>query len=68
MSDWIPCNEHLPPTDGKVLIYAPSADDAKPLITTAWYDPNGFGWSMLPENWLRAITHWMPLPAGPKSG
>jgi len=63
---WISVADLMPPTDGLVLIHAPCADEGRPMITTAWYDPRGYGWSLLPPNWIKAITHWMPLPEPPK--
>jgi len=59
--DWIPIKDRLPEEDGKYLIHAPSADKEKPFITVAWYEPDLPGWSMLPECWLKAITHWAAL-------
>ena len=59
---WISVNDRLPDKNALYLIYAPSLDKNSPLIQCAWYDPNGFGWSGLVEIWLKAITHWMPLP------
>lgn len=59
--DWVSVKERLPKEDGGVMIFAPSADPEKPLVTKAWYDPN-YGWSMLPPNWINAITHWRSLP------
>jgi hypothetical protein len=66
MSEWISVKDRLPDEDGKVIVHCPSADPDKPLIAMAWYDPRGFGWSLLPEVWIRAIRHWMPLPSPPK--
>lgn len=61
---WIPATTP-PPADGSYLVHAPSGDDKKPLITTAWYDPE-FGWSLLPPVWINAISHWMKLPPPPE--
>lgn len=63
---WISVKDRLPEKDALYLIHAPSLDEKKPLITCAWYNPNLPGWSMLVECWLKAITHWMPLPEPPK--
>ena len=62
---WRSVKEELPTVDGLVLVFAPSADDRKPLIGTAWYDPSGRGWSLMSRVWIDAITHWMPMPEGP---
>lgn len=64
---WISVKDRMPDKDGMVLIYAPSADEDKPLICCAWYDPSGFGWSLIVGAWGEAITHWMPLPEPPKA-
>jgi hypothetical protein len=62
---WISVEEKLPEKGARYLVYALSADENRPLITIARYDPNGFGWSLLPKIWIPAITHWMELPAPP---
>jgi hypothetical protein len=64
--NWIAVSERLPADDALYLVYAPSADPAKPLITTAWFEPDGFGWSLIVSYWIKAITHWMPLPEPPR--
>jgi len=66
--DWISVEDKLPDKDASYLIHAPSADPKSPWITCAWYDPRIPAWSMLPECWLKAITHWMPLPKEPDGG
>jgi len=63
---WIPVNEKLPEDDYKYLIFAPSADPDKPFAGIAWYNPKK-GWSLLPEAWIEAITHWKPIIL-PKKG
>jgi len=65
MNEW-QLIETLPTKDALYLIHAPSLDEGSPLITTAWFDPNGIGWSGLAPCWINAITHWMPLPEPPK--
>ena len=62
---WKPISQ-LPKKDAPFLIYAPSCDPKKPLIHIAWFEPKAKCWSLLPEMWLKGITHWMPLPKGPK--
>jgi Protein of unknown function (DUF551) len=64
ISNWIAATDRLPSIDGSYLVHCPSADPDKPLIATAWYNPNA-GWSLLPDLWINAITHWMSLPAPP---
>ena len=65
MTDWISVKDRLPDKDALVLIHALSADEYRPYLNTAWYDPSGFGWSLLPEPFIPAITHWQPLPKPP---
>jgi hypothetical protein len=46
------------------MIFAESLDEDRPMINIAWYSDNGeFGG--LPDVWLEAISHWMPLPGPP---
>lgn len=53
-----------PEKTGAYLIYAPSANPNAPLIMVVDYHPV-HGWTGLPSVWVRAITHWMPLPKPP---
>lgn len=62
---WVPVKTK-PTFDGMCLVYAPSADPDKPLITCAWWDLENKSWSLINTYWAKAITHWMPLPAPPK--
>ena len=64
--EWISVKERLPKRDSLYIIFAPSADKNKPLKQCAWYDPSGYGWSLLPIVWIKAITHWMELPEDPE--
>jgi hypothetical protein len=66
MSDWISIDDRLPAVDGPVLIHAETADENKPLIVIAWYDPGGHGWSLIVPCFIPSITHWMPLPEPPE--
>jgi len=67
MCDWIELEKQKPSEDSKYLVYAPSADPGKPLIAISWYNPET-GWSLLPQVWLDAITHWQKLkPPCPSS-
>ena len=64
MTDWIKID--TPPTeDGPYLIHHPTADEEKPVVQVAWYEPDGFGWSLMPKVYIPSITHWMPLPKPP---
>ena len=66
---WIPVRERLPDEDGKYLVYIPTMDEEKPYIGIAWYHPGlkyKLGWSLLPILFIKAITHWMPLPIPPE--
>lgn len=61
---WVPRSDREPDRDALYLVFAPSLDAESPLLVNAWYDKT-FGWSMLPQVWLDAITHWAPLPKWP---
>lgn len=63
---WVSVEERLPDKDGLVLVCCPTWKKGKPFISMAWYDPNGFGWSLLSETWIEAIAYWMPLPEPPE--
>ncbi len=62
---WIPVAERLPDKDALYIVCAPSADPDRPMLSIAWYDPRGFGWSLLAGVWIEALTHWMPMPEPP---
>lgn len=64
---WTRLADAKPSKSAPYLIFAPSADPEKPLIHVAWFDPDEDQWSGLVECWLRAITHWMPLPEPPET-
>ena len=61
---WHPMSER-PLSSGRYLIYARSADPERPLITVAWYDTDDGTWLGIIPYWLRAASHWMPLPPPP---
>ncbi len=65
--EWISVKDKLPIRDDKYLVHAPSLDEKKPFIAIAWFDPANGGWSLLPDCWCKAITHWMELPKPPKT-
>mgnify|MGYP001116720611 CR=1 FL=1 len=47
------------------LVFVPTADAKSPFIGLAFYSFNA-GWcGGLPVQFLKAITHWMPLPEWP---
>jgi hypothetical protein len=58
---WISIKDRLPEKDGKCLVHVPTEDESKLFVGVAWYDPS-FGWSLLPQPFIDAITHWMALP------
>jgi hypothetical protein len=62
---WRKLNEQVPPEDGKYIVYAPSADDEKPLIAMAWWHAEANAWGLLPQVWCDGIEQWMPLPSRP---
>ena len=77
MSDWIKCEEKLPPVNKRVLIYAIHRLDNSPLITiTKMSDVNIINTNLkTTPYWVNpfqyftsnyTITHWMPLPDAPK--
>jgi hypothetical protein len=66
-SPWIPIKD-LPQKEGPYLVFIPSADPLKPFMEKAWYDPRGFGWSLIPDVLIKGITDWMPMPPPPPSG
>jgi hypothetical protein len=55
---WISVVDKLPDREGLYLVHAPSLEDKKPLICTAWFSPNGGSWSFLPSVWAEAVSHW----------
>ena len=61
---WNDVQEDIPERDGVVLVYCPSQHPEKGLTALAWYNPEK-GWSQMPNVWLRAITHWQPIPSPP---
>lgn len=64
---WIDIDKELPTKDALYIIHVETADKNKPYIGTAWYNPNGFGWSLLPDVFIPCITHWMEMPKPPKN-
>jgi len=56
--NWISVDDKLPLKEGTYLVHAPSQDPDRPLIGVDWWDGK---WSLLPDVWLEAITHWQPL-------
>ena len=66
MSDWIFIKDRLPDKDSMVLVYASCVDESA-FIGVAHYNPNGFGWSLIPKVWIVGIEAWMPLPKPPRA-
>ena len=64
--EWVSIKDRMPPEDSKYLVHALSMDEDKPYINIAWYEPNGFGWSLIPETFIESITHWMEVPKAPQ--
>ena len=63
---WYKWPENKPTEDKLYIVYAPSMDKDKPFLRTAWYDPSGFGWSLMPAVFIDVIEAWMELPEPPK--
>jgi hypothetical protein len=63
--DWKLIKKELPKKEGPYLVFAKSKNPKIPFIYVAWYEPK-FGWSLIPEVWVKSLTHWMPLPKPPK--
>lgn len=67
LNGWISIKEQGPPKKDKLyLIFVETADEKKPYLNTAWYSPDGFGWSLLPTHFIPAITHYRELPKWPQ--
>lgn len=58
----------MPTVGNRYLIHSPSADPDKPLIAIAWFHPEDGSWSLVPEYWTEAITHWAVVPGPPEVG
>lgn len=62
--DWIPVQTRLPDDDATVLVHAPTASEP---VWLGWRSPTG--WYTVdhvpfdPDE----VTHWAPMPAGPRS-
>ncbi|MFO4608453.1 DUF551 domain-containing protein, partial [Klebsiella quasipneumoniae] len=64
ISGWIPVSERIPDNTEPVLCIEKRADFGtygQPFV--CWHD--GGGW-VGKTNYRPIVTHWMPLPAGPK--
>ena len=62
---WIEFKDQKPTEEGLHLILASSADPKKPYRNIAWWTLGKEEWSLLPQVWIDAITHWMSLPKSP---
>lgn len=58
---WIAMKDRTPKTEGRYLVYAPSADDAIPFYYVAWWNDKGRRWEAIHSIWADAVTHWTPL-------
>lgn len=81
MSEWIDCNDKMPLIYDYVLVFANNqgTNEPKPMMIARW---NSHKWEfvndslLMPSNgaWMDIeypidsdnVTHWMPLPKGPK--
>lgn len=61
---WHALAEEKPPNDEIVLIFAESADPARPLIHVCWWSEGSFH---LATPWQKAVTHWAYLPESPQA-
>lgn len=70
-SDWVPCEERLPPKGVSVLVWAWPKDALNCRVLIAHYDPKPGE----PDDWQEAdaeawerhpASHWRPLPLPPK--
>lgn len=76
MPGWIKCSEQMPKFNSRVLVYltypkgARFQAVAKPMIANDkfvaeyWIDGNFYH---APDEKLRHVTHWMPLPEAPSA-
>ena len=62
---WILADDKMPAKEGMYFVYAESQDPDQYLNTIAWYDPKTKEWTLIPESWAEAITHWMSTPKAP---
>ena len=62
---WINIKDKLPEEDNQYLVFVPTLDENSPFIGIGWYEPSGYGWSLLPRAFIEGITHSMPLPKPP---
>ena len=61
--EWVACSERLPDDDETVLLYTPNDDlDVWP----GWRDGDGWRWASHGSPVHDEITHWSPMPAGPR--
>ena len=64
--NWISIKDEKPDDAGLYLVYAKSEKIGNSFIRIAWYEPETSEWSILPDVWKKAITHWTFLPLGPE--
>lgn len=67
---WVSVKDRLPSDSGMKMVFIPTADESKPLIWMAWFEPEGTdnlaGWQLMADAYCGAITHWAPLLAPPE--
>src|SRR5690554_4079074 len=64
MSEWVSVKS-AEPQEGYWLVYAPSADEEKPLRTCAWWHAEEKRWGLIHPYWAKSITHWAEWPEDP---
>ena len=57
--EWINIVNKLPDKDALYFVYIEMSD--KSYVDTAWYDPSGFGWSLLPKRLIKVIKYYRLL-------
>ncbi len=69
MTDWISVDERLPEKETPVLVWAAWDSATASQLVAQWREWEGAPYwvdSMNGEYQIVGVTHWMPLPEGPK--